>query len=350
MITDSSTCSPNAVQASKPASRVNEAGPRFEILSLGDYLKMRIAAPELILGATIYSSGTDSLPALRSFEVASDLPPLEGKSWVEVLHFPDTATAPAITRSTESNLRLSLAQNHLFGIREAEVPDDGDMREATFEVYHSVEMSLRKMPHFHLWRCWNVIPSIHQKEEELDRYMQFCQGREEALILDGRLSHDALPAASAVGSQGRKLQISFIAGKAAGLTVENPEQVSAYRYPEQYGPASPSFSRSLLAGHQLWISGTASIAGHRSLHINNLKRQLQETAARIHTLIECAAKRSEIPLNFPASLKVFLRNKEDSDNLLPLLRSTFPEGTRFHLVEAEICREELLIEIEGVTS
>ena len=51
-----------------------------------------------------------------------------------------------------------------------------------------------------------------------------------------------------------------------GTPVENPRQVSAYRYPREYGPQSPTFARALLPPSPrvpLLLSGTASIDGKR---------------------------------------------------------------------------------------
>jgi hypothetical protein len=88
----------------------------------------------------------------------------------------------------------------------------------------------------------------------------------------------AVPAASAVGIADGPLDLCFFAGRGEPpLPLENPRQISTYDYPPQYGPRAPTFSRATLAqiGGQwtLFISGTASIVGHQSLHPDDILAQ-----------------------------------------------------------------------------
>ena len=55
--------------------------------------------------------------------------------------------------------------------------------------------------------------------------------------------------------------------------VENPRQVSAWRYPRQYGRTPPSFARAMMLPAQdaLAISGTAAVVGHASAHHDDLR-------------------------------------------------------------------------------
>src|SRR3546814_12468443 len=63
-----------------------------------------------------------------------------------------------------------------------------------------------------------------------------------------RRSADLLPAATAIGrcDDARVVQVYWLAARTPGMPVENPRQVSAYRYPRQYGPQQPSFARAML--------------------------------------------------------------------------------------------------------
>jgi len=82
--------------------------------------------------------------------------------------------------------------------------------------------------------------------------------------------------------------VYFLASPARARALENPRQISAYRYPRDYGPDSPTFSRAAIAaatvGQQLFISGTASILGHESVHIGDAGAQARESAANIAAL------------------------------------------------------------------
>ena len=81
------------------------------------------------------------------------------------------------------------------------------------------------------------------------------------------------------------------AARVPGTPVENPRQVSAYRYPRQYGPQAPSFARAMLPPSQampLLLSGTASVVGHESKHHDCVESQLAETFANFDSLIAAA--------------------------------------------------------------
>ena len=88
--------------------------------------------------------------------------------------------------------------------------------------------------------------AINEGEGDAERYRQFCVGR--ALGL-GSPKEQALPAATAIGRQQQthQLQVFWVAARAGGTAIENPRQVSAYHYPREHGPVSPSFSRAMVA-------------------------------------------------------------------------------------------------------
>ncbi len=105
---------------------------------------------------------------------------------------------------------------------------------------------------------------------------------------------ERFPAATCIGRRDGDpmVQVYWLAGRAPGLPLENPRQVSAYRYPREYGPTPPSFSRAMLASDRLvMISGTASIVGHASRHRGNVRAQLDETFTNLANVLQRAAGR-----------------------------------------------------------
>src|SRR5690606_280667 len=97
----------------------------------------------------------------------------------------------------------------------------------------------------HLLRIWNYLDAITHGEGDHERYRQFCVGRARGL---GDFAPERLPAATAIGrcDSARVLQVYWMAAAAPGTPLENPRQVSAYRYPRDYGPQPPSFARAML--------------------------------------------------------------------------------------------------------
>jgi chorismate lyase/3-hydroxybenzoate synthase len=206
----------------------------------------------------------------------------------------------------------------------------------------------------HLLRIWNYLDSITQGQGDAERYRQFCVGRARGL---GDFDPARLPAATAIGrcDQARVLQVYWLAAAAPGTPVENPRQVSAWRYPRDYGPQPPSFARAMLpptdSAMPLLLSGTASVVGHATLHAGALMAQLQETLANFDALLGAARERQPaLPPRFGAGtrLKVYVRDRADMDAVAAALEAHFGGRVPLFLLHAAICRRDLAIEIDGV--
>src|SRR5690606_12669193 len=117
----------------------------------------------------------------------------------------------------------------------------------------------------YLLKVWNYIDAITQGDGDSERYRQFCIGRVRGL---GNVDATRLPAATAIGCRNgaRVLQVYWLASAEPGAPVENPRQVSAWRYPRAYGPQPPSFARAMLppTGSRMPLlpSGPASLVRH----------------------------------------------------------------------------------------
>lgn len=237
--------------------------------------------------------------------------------------------------------------------------DDGPqgMQAAAQRAYADLFEVLAAQPCKQLLRVWNYFAGINAHADGTERYRQFNAGRQQAFIDAQRSAFDGSPAACALGTHGGPLVVSFLAGRKPVLAIENPRQVSAYRYPETYGPRAPTFSRAALADVDggrtaLFISGTASIVGHASLHLGDVRRQTEESLANIAAVHQAAESRSG--LAFAAdelTYTLYLRHAAD----LPRVREVFeravgPASTAARdaiYLHADICREELLVEIEA---
>ncbi len=243
-------------------------------------------------------------------------------------------------------------------IDETPGPDPGNVN-----LCHAAEIAYRKLIGFvrntdtpHLLRIWNYLDAITLGDGDTERYRQFCIGRARGL---GSLDPGQLPAATAIGrcDDVRQLQVYLLAGRERGTPVENPRQVSAYRYPRQYGPQPPSFARAMLpaehSGMPLLISGTASVVGHASQHTGQLRGQISETFANFDALLEQARKyRPNLPTQFGAGtrLKVYVRDQADLPLVAEELNKRLGSDVHYLLLHAAICRRELAIEIDGVHS
>ncbi|MEK6806575.1 MAG: hypothetical protein AABY95_07995 [Pseudomonadota bacterium] len=241
----------------------------------------------------------------------------------------------------------------LFGqhrISEAEISRHG-LDRAVFHAYVRIEQLLVARGYPYWLRIWNYISGILDGDNDRERYRQFNLGRHRALSIKPGFE-TCLPAATAIGTPGEGLLIYFLAGRAPGQPVENPRQMNAWRYPQQYGPRSPSFSRASLLdwsdGAELLVSGTASVVGHESRHAGDIVAQLAETLTNLDSLrAEAERLKGFAPNTFkPQTFKLYVVDRAQLPRLQPMLAAR-PEGACVSGLEGTICRNDLHVEIEG---
>jgi chorismate lyase/3-hydroxybenzoate synthase len=228
----------------------------------------------------------------------------------------------------------------------------------TAVAYRRLFAAARACGYPHFLRIWNYFPNINQECSSLERYRSFCAGRHQALMAELAECEIHLPAACALGvvpsnpdRDVESLHLYALAAREPGRQIENPRQVSAFHYPPQYGQRSPSFSRAVLKAwgereYHLYISGTASIVGHHSQH-TDLMAQLDETLLNLETLVTHASCSIPVPLRLEL-LKVYCRSAVDPALLRARIIQVFGAETPMLFLRADICRQELLIEIEGM--
>ncbi len=234
--------------------------------------------------------------------------------------------------------------------------DKTPLQQATESAYHQVFTLLDTLHFPYLFRFWNYISDINAYSFGLERYRQFNLGRQDAFLAHGRDVIGNVPAACALGSAQGPLTIGFLAGRVAPLSIENPRQVSAYEYPRQYGPRTPTFSRASLVrignNEVLFVSGTASIVGHATMHPADVVAQTRETMANIEAVLAEANRQTSRPGFEMASLhyKVYVRNPVDLEQIRAELRHCVGDTLKAVYLQADVCRQDLLLEIEATAA
>lgn len=226
------------------------------------------------------------------------------------------------------------------------------LQRATESAYRHIFALLDREGLPHLWRVWNYLADINGESDGLERYRQFNIGREDGFLAAGRLAAGNAPAACALGTTDGPLAIAFLAGRDAAELLENPRQVSAYRYPADYGPRSPTFSRAALGrlGDQEWlfVSGTASIVGHRTVHAGDAGGQTRESLANITALLaeaNCRTRGQPYRLD-DLTYRVYVRNGDEYQTVRKVFTEVAGNANAVFL-KADICRADLLVEIEA---
>jgi chorismate lyase/3-hydroxybenzoate synthase len=199
-------------------------------------------------------------------------------------------------------------------------------------------------------RFWNYLTAITAEEHGLERYRRFNIGRHRAF--SARLREPIPPVASGLGGQQGTSVIYFLAAHEAARPIQNPRQVNAFEYPPIYGPSSPRFSRASIfssaARRTLFISGTASIVGHETRHVGNLASQIDETMENLRALIRVAEQHDQWGHQDRWALKVYLHDPAYREPVHAALHAMFGSVSQLMYLCADICRPELLVEIEAV--
>jgi chorismate lyase/3-hydroxybenzoate synthase len=297
------------------------------------------------LGVIGFSVPPRLAPLRESLFANADMPVLGQCPFYEVW----TSDLP-VTRMTQNGIASARDGEALFAIMQLEESSSASLDSLTYDAYLKLFDHAERAGYPHLLRIYHYLPRITEIDGGLERYRRFSRGRHEAFAAKGH-SPNGSPAASALGTQGDRVLIYFLAAKRAGRPLENPRQVSAFRYPPQHGPRSPIFSRAMIGDHGgeklLFLSGTASIVGHESTHEGDVVTQTREAVTNIRTLLaECSA-RGAIPVSDALLLKVYLRHAADRTAIGEVIRSSL-DGAKAVFLRADICRPELLVEMDGV--
>lgn len=222
----------------------------------------------------------------------------------------------------------------------------------------------------HVVRTWLYLGGITEPEGATSRYKELNRARADfyrGFQFGGSIPirngvHSVYPASTGIGMNGPNLVMSCLAFETKRndvflLPLENPQQTPAYAYKAHYSPQAPKFSRAmaLVLGDYVttWISGTASIVDSESRHANDVEAQTEQTIDNIEQLIAAenfsrhgtdgaGAKLSDL-----AKIRVYLKHATDLEKCRAICERRFGPVPALYIV-ADICRPELLVEIEGV--
>ena len=255
--------------------------------------------------------------------------------------------------------RSRLVSTRITGCASLDAPE---LERAVADAYAVLADALAASGH-HPVRFWNFVPGIHaDMGDGRDRYMVFNAGRYAAFerwFGRAALFTRTLPTASAVGIASGDLTIHVLGARDSGIPIENPRQVPAYRYSSRYGKLPPCFARGTIIGGpdegRLLVGGTASIVGEDSLHERDARQQALETFENLASLVAAARARLAAGSAPPRAafdafteLRVYIVRDADAPLLRALVDERFGRTARIEFARADLCRRELLVEIEGL--
>ncbi|MGM9489837.1 hypothetical protein [Ideonella sp. YS5] len=269
------------------------------------------------------------------------------------------AAGPGIRHDELGPVRWHTDGQWLFGAYDS-TPEQAEagLAELAQQAYTGIFGALEAAGTPHLVRLWNYLPAINREQSGLERYRQFNLGRQQAFLDARRDAFAGAPAACALGTHDDGVfRVRFLAGRTPPRPLENPRQVPAWRYPSEFGPRTPTFSRAVLlpvcAGQlTLLISGTASIVGSASVHPGDVKAQTEETLRNLEAVIGAAHERGSARFELPSmTCTIYVRHATDVEEVRRRFEAAV--GADSHAahqaiyLQADICRGDLLVEIEA---
>jgi enamine deaminase RidA (YjgF/YER057c/UK114 family) len=217
-------------------------------------------------------------------------------------------------------------------------------------------------------RQWNYIEDILRIGGENSKSQQNYQ-----IFNDVRTKYykraefvNGYPAATGIGMDTGGVLIDFIASSRdkniSVNSIKNPRQTDAHLYSkkvligdENAKKTSPKFERAKVVSSQnsgeIYISGTAAIRGERTVEEQEIVSQVQTTIGNINELISINnLKKNGVSLFdkqvMISSLRVYVRYEQDINKVADVCKQYFPKIPTLYLI-ADICRNNLLVEIEG---
>lgn len=228
-----------------------------------------------------------------------------------------------------------------------------NVEEQSVDVFKQIEELLAKegFPINRIVRQWNYIERITDLDGNNQHYQAFNNARAAFYKkTDWPLGY---PAATGIGTNLGGVLVDF---DAVFLTkpedkiepIDNKLQIAAHAYSKQVlkkasdKKETPKFERAkrlTIGGKTLiYVSGTAAIRGEESLRNVNVEQQLHITLENMAELTGDATW---------MMLRVYLKNKDDFAVTANSLQKRHPDLPIAYMW-ADVCRDELLIEIEGV--
>ncbi len=219
-------------------------------------------------------------------------------------------------------------------------------------------------------RQWNYIPSILSVNKfengSLQNYQIFNDIR--ALYFDPEMFKNGFPAATGIGANYGSVIIDFIAVNSEDETtvipIKSPVQQNAYSYSEKVlegealsgesGKKPPLFERGKLVSYTdrnyVFISGTASIKGENTISTGDVEEQTKIT---IDNIKELTVKKNMESIGVAGDdtptydyVRVYMKNRTDFKVVKKIVEQQMKVKDIIY-VEADICRNNLLVEIEA---
>jgi len=318
----------------------------------------RRASPEELAPVLDAHFGSRAPPA----SVVHQAPAGPGRVALEatVASGPDTIVDRRTCDGTVYSLarRGRVRQLHCHGIAcDARDGDTEAQATAAFAAMRAV-LERERMSFGHVVRQWGYIERLLDLRPDCplghQRYQAFNDVR--SLFYASSAFPNGYPAATGIGQAAGGVVLEFIALDAPGdvriAPVSNPRQTDAHRYSNVTlvgaslarlaDKTTPKFERAKKIttrdGEVVLVSGTASIVGEKSVGLGDVEAQTRTTIENILALVGDAGL---------SRLRAYVRRRGDLAAVRRICEEAFGPIPALY-VEADVCRDDLLVELEGM--
>ncbi len=275
----------------------------------------------------------------------------------------------SIVYKTHSDINYTSIQNGacrelIIGGAMSGDPHAGPYKQAA-DVFSRIGAIFAKeeMPVDSIVRQWNYIEQITKISIGRQNYQEFNRAR--SGFYDLAPWENGYPAATGIGTRAGGIIVRLEAlgcfdRSIKNIAINNNLQVPAHQYSGEVlagkngDSCRPKFERARLiaSAHYslLHVSGTAAIRGEMSMAAGDAVRQVRITMENISNLISdesleaCGFDTGKKP--WLHSVVVYLKNEPDYKDIKRFMDHKFPAANPVYLV-ADLCRDELLVEIEA---
>lgn len=245
----------------------------------------------------------------------------------------------------------------------ATVPNGVDnCHQSMQEALHHVEQKLGEHGFIYqdVVRTWIYVGGITHFSNGVEHYESINHSRKEYYDrVFGENAAVKYPASTGIGMDNRDIVITALAYRKRPFEdispVENLAQTEAWHYPSHLAKVPPTFSRayriSTPSGTLSLISGTASIIGAETVHIGDVQAQTEVTIDNLERVVASCVQQTGIvePLSFVIHYVCYVKNPEDLETVRQVCNRRLPISANRIFVKADVCRDNLLVEIEAVT-
>lgn len=212
-----------------------------------------------------------------------------------------------------------------------------------------------------IYRQWNYIQGITAENEGSQNYQEFNDAR--SIFYSSAEWRNGYPAATGIGSSQGGVMVDLYAAKSNNDTInkpiDNPLQIAAHNYSQQVladnrqlktnNRTTPKFERARIVGDTIYISGTAAIKGEESSASDNILTQTAATMEIMDRLVSPENISTGCKGTQYSFLRIYVKRREDINAVRQYMEEHYPSPRKHYLI-SDICRPELLIEIEGTAT